>query len=1166
MKFRAALAVLLTLCVMLGTVVVAFSATAEGYYYYEQNFSNAQSFTGSAINGRFVVESETAALKYDPEKAGENRVIVNTENGTNLTVGKVYRIQFGLAVTKAATGNVSMKFYGSSNRNIWNQKAALLNPQSNATVDFGSNLKTVGNYNCTATLTATQPVLLLNCGVTDAAFTVTNIVVREVFTEVAATVENNSGGTATVTNANVGLYGYTNAESALFSAQPDTGYVFRGWFNQNNERVSALAEFETPVTGPLTLQARFAEKSEQLFYGFEEGYTCQGNGKATAVLDHTVFHSGETSLKRTYAAASTDCFYLTPKTDDYKLEKGKSYYVTFYAYTDGGEKGGGTAPVYLNTANNASGWFTPAQDAPKIYIEQGSDFALYSYTFTALTSGHLSLYMGTGQKETVNKSFWFDDVKICPAVSVTFKPNNGEQETVLAGGVGNLLELPAAPKRNGYEFTGWYLDEACETPFEQTTFPQSNLTVWAGWKTARQVTVRFVTGNGATELPVQTGAAGAPLTVQVPQKNGCYFAGWFKNSSFTEAYPDLVFPAEDTTLYARFVENGVLTQNFESYDLPIQAGKFGIYTAKQQNDPYVAEGMHSMTCTVSGTVKIPLCDSYARLVPGNAYKITFKALAMNITGTGALSLMNHSDRQNPWGGQRDEWNVTTLNKGAAAENKWVEYSKTFVATQEYFGISMWGPITWYFDDFKITPVKTVTVTLQTQSGEVLTPLTGPAGSEMKVPTPAAPQGKSFAGWYLESACVNRYNAAYFPENDLTLYAKWITAGSFEQDFEAWNYKQGSGAMSQEFSLYTARSANDPNVYSGTHSVYFNINGSTKAKVITLFDESMGQMQIGEKYSVSFKIKPVQTELDKHASEGLTYQIFNTTQRENGWAYTSKGALLRHNAIAFYEPSITVDSYMGTSNLSATTLQKDANGWLTVTFEVTAVTPYLSMIFSTGGACSAYLDAVTITPFPNGTVDASYEKPYCEDFYNLLLDNGLGESMNQTGKKITKLQLDSRGDYVFSAALRQSGTAWLAWDAAGNDVITGTKFAASGSDYAMHSVRFIADKTGVVYLVTQGGGQGTCNYFALFPTRFAKESDPEPHLTYQKTDYSKLTEKSALSYGDGAPEDAKGEISATDETPATGDTGVVLPLVTVLLAAATMVALALKKGEKHETQF
>lgn len=1160
MKFRAALATLLTLCVTLSTVMVAFSAPAESYYFYEQSFSNAQSFTGSLINGRFIVEQGTAALQYDPDKTGENRVIVNTESGTDLTVGKVYRIQFNLSVTKAATGYISMKFYGSSNRNIWNQKAALLNPQSNETVDFGNSLKTVGNYACTATLTATQPVLLLNCGATDAAFTVTDITVREVYTNVTATVENTAGGTASVANANAGLYGYTNVESALFTAQPNDGYVFKGWFNQENERVSALAEYETPVTGPLTLQARFALKPDRLFYGFEdENYTCQGNGKATAVLDSTVFHGGEISLKRTYAAGSTDCFYLTPKTDDYKLEQGKSYYVTFYAYTDGGEKGGATAPVYLNTANNASGWFTPPQNAQKIYIEQGTDFAEYSYAFTALNNGYLSLYMGTGQKETVNKSFWFDDVKISPAATVIFKPNNGEQEIVLAGGVGNLLTLPKEPQRAGYEFTGWYLDEACKTPFELTTFPQNNLTVYAGWKAAKQVTVRFITGNGATSLPDLTGAAGTALAVQTPQKSGFYFAGWFKNSSFTEAYLDLVFPAEDTTLYARFVENGKITQNFESYDLPVKEGSYGIYTAKQQDDPYVAEGLHSMVRTGSGTVKIPLSDRYTKLVPGNAYKITFKALATNITGTGALTLMNHSDRQNPWGGQRDEWGVTNLNKGSSTENKWVEYSKIFVATQEYFGVSMWGPVTWYFDDFVVTPVKMVTVTLQAQGGGAVAPLSGAAGSEMKIPAPTAPQGKSFAGWYLESACLNRYNAAYFPENDLTLYAKWIEAGSFEQDFEAWNYKQGSGAMSQEFSLYTARSANDPNVYSGTHSMYFNINENTKAKVITLFDESMGQLQIGEKYSVSFKIKLIKTELEKHASDGLTYQIFNTTQKENGWAFVSKGALLRHNAMAFYEPTITADNYMGTSNLSSTTLQKDENGWFTVTFEVTAVTPYLSMIFATGGACSAYLDAITITPFPNGTVDANYEKPYCEDFYNLLLDNSLGESMNQTGKKITKLQLEARGDYVFSASLRQSGTAYLAWDAAGKNVITGTKFTVSKSDYTMHSARFIADKTGVVYLVTQGGGQGSCNYFALFPTRFAKESDPEPHLTYRKTDYNKLTAKSALSYGDGEPETQ----SNSSETPATGDAGVVWPLVTVLLAAAVMAGVALKGGKKHE---
>ncbi len=48
---------------------------------------------------------------------------------------------------------------------------------------------------------------------------------------------------------------------------------------------------------------------------------------------------------------------------------------------------------------------------------------------------------------------------------------------------GELVEAPAAPSREGYEFEGWYLDEGLTRPWNlgQDTITGS-ITLYAGWK------------------------------------------------------------------------------------------------------------------------------------------------------------------------------------------------------------------------------------------------------------------------------------------------------------------------------------------------------------------------------------------------------------------------------------------------------------------------------------------------------------------------------------------------------------------------------------------------------------------------------------------------------------------------------------------------------------
>lgn len=70
-----------------------------------------------------------------------------------------------------------------------------------------------------------------------------------------------------------------------------------------------------------------------------------------------------------------------------------------------------------------------------------------------------------------------------PGFTVTFDSRGGTDVPAHNQMYGQLLELPEPPTREGYVFTGWYVDTACYDLWdtEQDTI-QSDMTLYAGWE------------------------------------------------------------------------------------------------------------------------------------------------------------------------------------------------------------------------------------------------------------------------------------------------------------------------------------------------------------------------------------------------------------------------------------------------------------------------------------------------------------------------------------------------------------------------------------------------------------------------------------------------------------------------------------------------------------
>lgn len=70
-----------------------------------------------------------------------------------------------------------------------------------------------------------------------------------------------------------------------------------------------------------------------------------------------------------------------------------------------------------------------------------------------------------------------------PGFTITFDSKGGTDVASQQQMYGESLEVPQPPTREGYEFTGWYTDPACDSPWLQDHYTiDRDITLYAGWE------------------------------------------------------------------------------------------------------------------------------------------------------------------------------------------------------------------------------------------------------------------------------------------------------------------------------------------------------------------------------------------------------------------------------------------------------------------------------------------------------------------------------------------------------------------------------------------------------------------------------------------------------------------------------------------------------------
>jgi len=135
---------------------------------------------------------------------------------------------------------------------------------------------------------------------------------------------------------------------------------------------------------------------------------------------------------------------------------------------------------------------------------------------------------------------------------VGFATDGGtEYDDVLTDGRAILLPTP---QKDGYEFGGWFDNEACAgTALGAEYVPTSSVTLYARWLAVDYFTVTLDANGGTACAPLKS--RGEAVTLPTPSRYGYEFAGWYATEGFTgTALGATLTPDSDVTLYAQWRE------------------------------------------------------------------------------------------------------------------------------------------------------------------------------------------------------------------------------------------------------------------------------------------------------------------------------------------------------------------------------------------------------------------------------------------------------------------------------------------------------------------------------------------------------------------------------------------------------------------------------------
>ena len=459
--------------------------------------------------------------------------------------------------------------------------------------------------------------------------------------------------------------------------------------------------------------------------------------------------------------------------------------------------------------------------------------------------------------------------------TVTFNTNGGSAIEAVSVDEGNTLTLPDDPTKTGYDFKGWFTDDALSAEFDETVAITADTTLYAKWAVTSYTITYVLNDEKATNAaanPATYTIESEDITLADPTTENTekpHFAGWYSDETCETAATGITKGSTgNKTFYAKWSDKLQYTVTFYN-------GETSLGTAK------VTEGEKvtiPSTIAVEGyTIEGWYTDSaLTKAFDANSAISADTALYAKLIAKVTVIFKNGDTVVNT----QTVSSGTKVTAPAAPEKTgytfggWVSGETTLAAGAESAAITA---------DVTYTAKWTInkyTVTFYTNGGSDVESTDVNYGTSISLVIPETDPtktGYTFDGWYTDEALENILDISGTVTSPLSLYAKWVEAAT------------GNGTSYEDLAAVTSTAT----VYTSTPS---------KGNCLIWFKGVSGEVKVGDRIRFDFTI----------SSDKLTnYQqlAIQTNVYEGDWAGATNWLGTHTNTSITWGATITADKEM-----------------------------------------------------------------------------------------------------------------------------------------------------------------------------------------------------------------------------------------------------------------
>ncbi|MBE6739112.1 MAG: hypothetical protein E7565_02200 [Ruminococcaceae bacterium] len=543
--------------------------------------------------------------------------------------------------------------------------------------------------------------------------------------------------------------------------------------------------------------------------------------------------------------------------------------------------------------------------------------------------------------------------------------------------------------------------------------------------------VVYLFGNGAKDTFV-VGKAGDEFKIPEAFKNGrAELLGLYTDAEFENEFTLTAIPTGVTVLYAKW-SDAPITFEEEYYPFDTTKGTGFGHTTNIVNekglgidDDWVmrfnldADAVYNANATGNGKYWLSRVSQrdhvfpIAKLKDGAIYRLTYNYRFANDEDVTVTITPVSGHYNNVW-----ENSVFTSYDGAMVSTtkkdvKWQTYS-TYISARvpdvswtkgdtlflmlRVNGATMDTYTDLLIDNVLVEEIKAPYIFFDAQNGVINDPVRGKAGEKITFPETPKRHGYTFKGWYLDKDGKEPFTDKTFTQGKgITVYASWSKHSTIKYNFESFGiypYEQSAKYHLGDAVLHTFGGA-----HSGNKVIKYDRTGEyNQAASYNPFaaDGELFKMDAGKKYAVS-----IHYYVAKRPTASFTVSVYAGSENNfwDGWKDVGGGGytVLRNAELGVWKnATFTLDS-------------KD----------VVDRQSYLYLKFSGGKDGVFYIDDITITEIPVGSVAVTVNKDGCDSIPEILIGkNGqsfaskLPTAPARKGKFFTGYYtLDANGGYV-----------------------------------------------------------------------------------------------------------------------------------------------------------